>query len=193
VKRLGKGISLMDGAAPPVQSNPASPKSTVIAGSMDFHRGVFLRAARRVARTKAKAKACFASAITRSHPPTTLAQKELEFESRKLKNLWKLFYEFRIDFVRPVESDRVSRRACLLWKAKHHRNSPGALVRFFKKHPNIAVWSVWVERVIHETQLRSGKNQSPRVDLLRECLRILVDAWINWERAKMLDEPTGNS
>jgi hypothetical protein len=177
VKRLGKGTSLMDGAAPPVQSNPTSPGSTVIAGRKRSSLGVFVQAVRRVEKTRIKA--CFAPAVTSGHTPTTLAQKERKFESRKLKDLWKLFCEFRVDFTRPDESDWQSRRVCLSWKAKYHGHSRGALVRFFQKHPNIAVWSLWVERAIHETQLRSGKRQSPRVDLLRECLRILVIAWIN--------------
>jgi hypothetical protein len=177
VKHPGIGTSPTDGAAPQEQINPASPESAIIAGRNSSGPGVFVRAVRRVERTKTKA--CFAPAVTRTLSPTTLAQKELEFESRKLNDLWKIFCEFRIDFPRPDESDRESRRVCLSWKAKYRRHSPGALVRFFNKHPSIAVWSLWVERAIHETQLRSPKNQSPRVDLLRECLRILVDASIS--------------
>jgi hypothetical protein len=111
--------------------------------------------------------------------PTALVDKNHKFKSRRIKDLWDLFYQFRADFLRPNESDSKDRLLCLLWKGKHDRHSPHALAGFFKECPEIAVWAIWTERAIHETPLRSRKNQSPRIDLLRKCLQILVDAQMN--------------
>ena len=107
--------------------------------------------------------------------PTSLEEKNRKFKSKKIKDLWAVFYQFRAEFPRPNQTDIELKRLCLSWKKKHDGNSPRALPRFFVKYPEIAVWAIWVERAIHETRRRSGENQSPQVDLLRECLRILAD------------------
>ena len=124
----------------------------------------------------------------------TLAEKNRLFNSRKVKDLWQLFYDFRASFPRPEESDRV-RSLCMSWKTKQKGHSPRVLPRFFKKHPELALWAVWVERAIHETPTRSAKNQFPQVDLLRKCLEILGPPQVQrlaGER-RCLDEPKNSS
>lgn len=130
----------------------------------------------RLFRQRVAVKPWLAPPLPSGATPTSLEEKNRKFGSRKIKDLWDVFYQFRGDFPRPDESSSELKRLCFGWKRKHDGKSPRALLRFFKSHPDIAVWAVWVERAIHETPLRSGKNKSPRMDLMRECLRILVDA-----------------
>jgi hypothetical protein len=126
---------------------------------------------------------------------TTLAEKNRMYSSPKIRDLWKLFHDFRADFPRPDESDREVRNLCLAWKTKYKGGSPRALPRFFKKYPELAVWAVWVERAIHETPMRSAKNQFPRMDLLRRCLEVLVDIQVQHlaDGKRRLDEPKNAS
>jgi hypothetical protein len=107
--------------------------------------------------------------------PTTLAEKNRKFESTKAKDLWDVFYGFRVDLPRPTESSTELKRLCLSWEMKYKGSSTRVLPRFFRKYPELAVWAIWAERAIHETKVRSGTNQFPQINLLRECLRILVD------------------
>jgi hypothetical protein len=89
----------------------------------------------------------------------TLAEKNRLFNSRKVKDLWQLFYDFRASFPRPEESDRV-RSLCMSWKTKQKGHSPRVLPRFFKKHPELALWAIWVERTIHETPTGQRRTNS---------------------------------
>jgi hypothetical protein len=106
----------------------------------------------------------------------TLSEQSRLFSSRKIKDIWKLFYILRAIFPRPDESNQEVRNLCMEWKRKFDGGSPRTLPRFFKNCPEIAVWAFWVERALHEIQIRSTKNKSPQFDLLRECVRILTDA-----------------
>jgi hypothetical protein len=121
-------------------------------------------------------KPWLAPSLPSGNLPTTLAEKNRKFESTKAKDLWDVFYGFRVDFPRPVESSAELKRLCLSWEMKYKGSSTRVLPRFFKKHPELAVWAIWAERAIHETKVRSGTNQFPQINLLRDCLRILVDA-----------------
>jgi hypothetical protein len=140
--------------------------------------GIFARAAREVAAARKPWLAPGRANIK----STELVDRNRKFHSRRIADVWDLFYQFRADFSRPDESDSKARNLCLSWKSKHDRHTPRALERFFKEFPEIAVWAIWPERAIHETPLRSGKNKSPRIDLLRKCLQILFDAQMTLTR-----------
>jgi hypothetical protein len=146
------------------------------------------------ARRRARAKPWLAPIAADRSVEITLAEKNRLFNSRKVKDLWQLFYDFRASFPRPEESDRV-RSLCMSWKTKHKGHSPRVLPRFFKKHPELALWAVWVERAIHETPTRSAKNQFPQVDLLRKCLEILGPPQVQRLAGgrRCLDEPKNSS
>jgi hypothetical protein len=146
------------------------------------------------ARRRATAKPWLAPIAADGSVEITLAEKNRLFNSRKVKDLWQLFYDFRADFPRPEESDRV-RSLCMSWKTKHKSHSPRVLPRFFKKHPELALWAIWVERAIHETPTRSAKNQFPQVDLLRKCLEILGRPQVQrlTGQKRCLDEPKNSS
>jgi hypothetical protein len=88
----------------------------------------------------------------------SLAEKQRIFDSGKINDLWALFFDFRSQFQRPDESDAAVRRLCVDWKSKFKGRSPFSLQRFFKQHPDVAVWATWTEKAIHETQARSSKN-----------------------------------
>src|ERR1700722_16892528 len=118
-------------------------------------------------------------------PPTaiqigsiSLVEQNRLFSSRKIKDVWKLFYLYRGHFPRPDEENRAVRNLCAEWKRKYKGESPRALTRFFQHCPELAVWADWVERAIHETQFRSTRNKSPRLDLLKQCVGILASAQI---------------
>jgi hypothetical protein len=104
----------------------------------------------------------------------SLVEKQRIFDSGKINNLWALFFDFRSQFQRPDESDAVVRRLCVDWKSKFKGRSPFSLQRFFKQHPDVAVWATWTEKAIHETQARSSKNKFPQLELLRECIGIMT-------------------
>jgi hypothetical protein len=146
------------------------------------------------ARGRAVVKPWLAPSTASGSASTTLAEKNRLFHSRKTRNLWKLFYDFRADFTRPDESDSL-RSLCIAWERKHKSRSPRVLPRFFKKYPELAVWAIWVERTIHETPPRSAKNQFPQQDLLRRCLEILVRTQVQrlTDRKRSLDEPKDTS
>jgi hypothetical protein len=114
------------------------------------------------------------TSIQKSSP--TLAEKDRLFKSRRIKDVWELFYCCRGDLPRPDESNQQVRNLCTEWQRKYEGGSPRALPRFCKKCPELAAWACWVERALHETQILSTKNKSPRFDLLRECVGILADA-----------------
>jgi hypothetical protein len=146
------------------------------------------------ARGRAVVKPCLAPSTASGNALTTLAEKNRLFHSRKIKNLWKLFYDFRADFTRPDESDSL-RSLCVAWERKHKSRSPRALSRFFKKYPDLAVWATWVESAIQETPIRSAKNQFPRMDLLRRCLEVLGRPQVQRLTGgkRFLDEPKNAS
>jgi hypothetical protein len=108
----------------------------------------------------------------------TLAEKDRLFKSRRNKDVLGLFYSCREDLPRPDESNQEVRNLCVAWKRKYEGGSPRALPRFCKRCPELAAWACWVERAIHETQIRSTKNKSPRLDLLRQCVAILATAQV---------------
>jgi hypothetical protein len=122
------------------------------------------------------------TSIQKSSP--TLAEKDRLFKSRRIKDVWELFYCCRADLPRPDESNQQVRNLCAEWQRKYEGGSPRALPRFCKKCPELAVWAVWVERAIRKTQIRSSKNQSPQLDLLRQCVGILVRAQVERLRGK---------
>jgi hypothetical protein len=115
-----------------------------------------------------------APANTMRNLSLSLAEKKRIFDCRKTNDLWALYLDFRSQFQRPDESDRAVRHLCVEWKSKFEGRSPFSLQRFFKQHPDVAVWATWTEKAIHETQARSSKNKFPRLELLRECIGIMM-------------------
>jgi hypothetical protein len=103
-----------------------------------------------------------------------LAEKQRIFDRGKINDLWTLYLDLRFQFPRPDESDPSVRRLCVDWKSKFEGRSPFSLQRFFKQHPDVAVWATWTEKAIHETQARSSKNKFPRLELLRQCIGIMM-------------------
>jgi hypothetical protein len=104
----------------------------------------------------------------------SLAEKQRIYDRGKIADLWTLYFDFRSQFPRPDESDAAVRRLCMDWKRKYRGRSPLSLQRFFRQHPNLAVWATWTEQAIQETPIRSSKNKFPRLELLRECMRIMA-------------------
>ena len=104
------------------------------------------------------------SVPTRDAP--SLSEADALLSDGRLSSLWKLYRLGRAQVPHPdrVENASVINRE---WKERFQTNGVNEIPRFFKKHPEIAIWSTWVERV-----LRRELSKPIRLRVLKLCVRI---------------------
>ncbi len=96
----------------------------------------------------------------------SLAEADALLSDGRLSNLWKLYRLGRSQVPHPARVENASRINLELEK-RFQANGVNEIQRFFKKHPEIAIWSAWVERA-----LRRVRPKPMKVRVLKLCLRI---------------------
>ena len=62
--------------------------------------------------------------------------------------------------------DVAARRESERWEWQFRTYGPKMIPRFFKRHPALALWSIWPERV-----LRAELEGQARREMLKKCLK----------------------
>ena len=163
-------------AAPGIVGDSFPKISDPYAPAVPYYKGKPLRSFFWSLSRRRVVKQLFATPTTTCNSSISLAEQDRLFNSQNIRDVWRLFYYIRAHFPRPDESDPQVRALCMEWKRKYKGNSPRSLQRFCQHYPHLAVWAKWMRRAIEETQPRATKNKSPRMDLLRQCVRILATA-----------------